>query len=92
VFLKDNQNADSEKVLTLVYTLRNYNSSYDLSKITALNSSQKAYYEIDASTYNKLKDIKGVNGFYTYIYSPLNRSGVWSIENLLENPRDADIQ
>ena len=87
VFLKDNQNADSEKVLTLVYTLRNYNSSYDLSKITALNSSQKAYYEIDASTYNKLKDIKGVNGFYTYIYSPLNRSGVWSIENLLENPR-----
>ncbi|AZV56221.1 penicillin-binding transpeptidase domain-containing protein [Clostridium sp. AWRP] len=87
VFLKDNQNADSEKVLTLVYTLRNYNSSYDLSKIAALNSSQKVYYEIDASTYNKLKDVKGVNGFYTYIYSPLNRSGVWSIENLLENPR-----
>ncbi|ADK14293.1 MULTISPECIES: penicillin-binding transpeptidase domain-containing protein [Clostridium] len=87
VFLKDNQNADSEKVLTLVYTLRNYNSSYDLSKIAVLNSSQKVYYEIDESTYNKLKDIKGVNGFYTYIYSPLNRSGVWSIENLLENPR-----
>lgn len=87
VFLKDNQDANSEKVLTLVYTLRNYNSNYDLSKISTLSGSQKVYYEIDVSTYNKLKDIKGVNGFYTYVYCPLNRNGVWSVENLLENPR-----
>ncbi|MCI1943823.1 penicillin-binding transpeptidase domain-containing protein [Clostridium luticellarii] len=89
-FLKDNKNVDSEKMLTLIYTLRNYNSDYDLSKSEILNRSQKLYYEVDISTYNKLKSIKGVNGFYTYEYSPLNKTGIWSIENLLQNPRKTE--
>ncbi|MHC6179526.1 penicillin-binding transpeptidase domain-containing protein [Clostridium sp. JNZ X4-2] len=90
VFLKDNENVDSEKMLTLIYTLRNYNSDYDLSKVGALNSSEKLYYEVDVSTYNKLKDITGVNGVYTYIYSPMSKTGVWSIENLLANSRKTE--
>ncbi|MFL0196462.1 penicillin-binding transpeptidase domain-containing protein [Clostridium sp. WILCCON 0269] len=87
IFLKDNSDVDSESMLTLIYTLRNYNADYDLAKIGISNSSQKLYYQIDESTYNKLKNIGNVNGFYTYEYSPLNRSGVWSIENLLLNPK-----
>lgn len=31
-----------------------------------IDSSGKNYYEIDKITYEKLKDIKGVKGFYTY--------------------------
>ncbi|MEY8762206.1 MULTISPECIES: penicillin-binding transpeptidase domain-containing protein [Clostridium] len=85
VFLKDNENVDSEKMLTLVYTLRNYNSDYDLSKTGILSSSKKLYYEVDINTYNKLRNISGINGVYTYAYSPLKKSGAWSVENLLQN-------
>lgn len=87
IFLKDNPDVNSESMLTLIYTLRNYNEDYDLAKVGILNTSQKLYYQIDLSTYNKLKNIHDVNGFYIYEYSPLNRTGVWSIENLLLNPK-----
>jgi len=87
IFLKDNPDANSESMLTLIYTLRNYNEKYDLAKVRTLNTSEKLYYKIDLSTYNKLKNIHDVNGFYIYEYSPLSKTGVWSIENLLLNPR-----
>ncbi|CAB1243415.1 Cell division protein FtsI (Peptidoglycan synthetase) [Clostridiaceae bacterium BL-3] len=87
VFLKDNENVDSEKMLTLIYTLRNYDSDYDISKAGVLNKSEKLYYEVDVNTYNKLKNITGINGVYTYVYSPLNKAGIWSIGNLLLNPK-----
>lgn len=87
IFTKDNIDTESEEMLTLMYVLRNYNNDYDLSKIGVLNSSKKLYYEIDESTYNKLKNIKSVKGFYTYIYSSTNKNEPWKIENLLVNPR-----
>lgn len=91
IFMKDNSDVNSESMLTLIYTLRNYNENYDLAKVAILNTSQKLYYKIDLSTYNKLKNIHGVNGFYVYEYSPLSKSGVWNIENLLLNTkRSAD--
>jgi cell division protein FtsI/penicillin-binding protein 2 len=90
IFRKNNLDTDSDQTLTLMYILRNYNDKYDLSKADALNSSQKLYYEIDESTYNKLKNIKGVKGFYTYVYSAADKDGVWRLENLLINPRRTD--
>lgn len=90
IFIKNNQDTDSDKILTLIYILRNYNNEYDLSKITNLSSSQKLYYEIDENTYNKLKSVKGVKGFYTYTYSGINREGTWKIENLLTSTKKTD--
>ncbi|AKA69999.1 penicillin-binding transpeptidase domain-containing protein [Clostridium scatologenes] len=90
IFIKNNQDTDSDKILTLIYILRNYNNEYDLSKITNLSSSQKLYYEIDENTYNKLKNVKGVKGFYTYTYSSINREGTWKIENLLTSTKKTD--
>lgn len=90
IFRRNNLDTDSDQTLTLMYILRNYNDKYDLSKADVLNSSQKLYYEIDESTYNKLKDIKGVKGFYTYVYSAADKDGVWRLENLLINPRRTD--
>ena len=58
IFRRNNLDTDSDEILILMYILRNYNNEYDLSKVGVLNSSQKLYYEIDESTYNKLKDIK----------------------------------
>lgn len=87
IFLNDNKSMKSENVLTLVYVLRNYNEKYDISKSKYLNGSQKLYYEVDESTYEKLKKLKGIKGFYTYEYSPVDKSGVWKIENLLVNTK-----
>jgi Cell division protein FtsI/penicillin-binding protein 2 len=90
IFARNNLDTDSDQTLTLIYTLRNYNDNYDLSKAGVLNSSKKLYYEIDESTYNKLKNIKDVKGFYTYEYSAADKDGVWKLENLLINPRRTD--
>lgn len=90
IFTKNNLDTDSDQTLTLMYILRNYNDSYDLSKSGALNSSKKLYYEIDENTYSKLKNIKGVKGFYTYEYSAADKDGVWKLENMLINPRRTD--
>ncbi|MBV4418692.1 penicillin-binding protein 2 [Clostridium tyrobutyricum] len=86
IFVGDNENIKSEKILTLIYTLRNYNKEYDLSKIGTLKTSQKLYYEIDESTYNKVKNLKGIKGFYAYKYTPVKKEGAWKLENLLINP------
>lgn len=87
IFTKNNLDTEQDKILTLMYTLRNYNNDYDLSKAGVLNSSKKIYYEIDESTYNKLKDIKDVKGFYVYTYSALDKGDTWKIENLLINTK-----
>lgn len=86
IFRRDNENVNSEQILTLVYTLRNYNKDYDILKSKVLNESQKIYYEVDESTYDKLKKLNNIKGFYTYEYTPVDRSGVWKIENLLISP------
>lgn len=90
IFTKNNLDTEQDKILTLMYILRNYNNSYDLSKSGALSSSQKIYYEIDESTYDKLKDIKEVKGFYAYTYSALDKGEAWKIENLLINTKRTD--
>jgi len=90
IFRRNNLDTDSDQILTLIYILRNYNDDYDLSKAGVLSSSKKLYYEIDESTYNKLKNIKGVKGFYTYVYSAADKDGVWRLENLLINSRRTD--
>lgn len=90
IFAKNNLDTEQDKILTLMYILRNYNDDYDLSKSGVLSSSQKIYYEIDESTYNKLKDIKGIKGFYTYTYSALEKGEAWKIENLLINTKRTD--
>lgn len=90
IFSKNNMDTDQDKILTLMYILRNYNNDYDLSKAGVLNSSKKIYYEIDESTYNKLKDIKEIKGFYAYTYSALEKDEPWKIENLLINTKRTD--
>jgi cell division protein FtsI/penicillin-binding protein 2 len=90
IFSKNNMDTDQDKILTLMYILRNYNNDYDLSKAGVLNSSKKIYYEIDESTYNKLKDIKEIKGFYAYTYSALEKGEPWKIENLLINTKRTD--
>lgn len=86
-FAKNSMDEKSDNLYALIYILRNYNDKYDLSTLTNLTASEKVLYEVDEATYNKLKDIKDVKGFYTYKYSAVDRSEAWCLENLITNPR-----
>ena len=65
-YLRFNEYTSKYDLEALTITLRNYNSDYDLEKIKSSGNGQKIKYKIDEETYDKLKDIKGVKGFYTY--------------------------
>lgn len=86
-FTKNNMGTKSDDLYALIYILRNYDNSYDLSNIGLNDASKKINYEVDEITYNKLKNIKGVKGFYTYSTSIVDRSEAWKIENLLTNSK-----
>ncbi len=90
VFIKNNMDTDYEEFLKLLYTLKSYDSDYDLTDTKYLNSSQKLYFDIDETTYEKLKEIKGIRGFYIFAYSQVDRSEAWKIENIITNPKNSN--
>ncbi len=60
---KDNkEEKDEEKLLTIMYILRNYNEKYDITQNQTIDNSGKNYYEIDKITYEKLKKYKRCKG------------------------------
>jgi cell division protein FtsI/penicillin-binding protein 2 len=87
-FNKNNLDTKSDDLYALIYILQNYNPSYDLGVLGLNNQSKKISFEIDENTYNKLKNIKEVKGFYIYSYSEVDRSKAWKIENLITNTTD----
>lgn len=88
-FIKNNMDTDYEEFLKLLYTLKSYNSDYDLTDKKYLTSSQKLYFDIDSVTYEKLKEIKGVKGFYAFEYSQIDRNEAWSIENMITSNKNS---
>lgn len=88
VFSKNNLDTNYEEFLKFIYILKNYDESYDLSNGNYNNNSQKLYFKVDKNTYDKLKNIKGVKGFYLYKYDEVERKDVWKIENVLTSIRN----
>ncbi|MBU3141965.1 penicillin-binding transpeptidase domain-containing protein [Clostridium sp. CF012] len=84
-YLRFNDYTSKYDLEALTITLRNYNSNYDLEKINGSGNGQKLKYEINEDTFDKLKDIKGVKGFYTYAGNEVKKGRYWKIENLLIN-------
>lgn len=64
-FITMNSKENLAEIQSLTYTLRNYNKDYDLTLIKYSNQG-KQYYNIDKTTYEKLKHVKTVKGFYVY--------------------------
>jgi len=89
-YSKFNKYTSKYDMQTLIFTLRNYNSDYDLEKIKDSGNEQKIRYKIDEDTFDKLKDIKGVKGFYIYAANELMGGRPWKIENLLINTKYYD--
>lgn len=72
-----------EEYDTLYYILKNYDSSYDVYNYTSDGSYKKLIYNVDAETYDKLKSIKNLKGFYIYEYLDVDKSDGNSIENII---------
>lgn len=87
--LSFSRNSDNDDDLfALTYILRNYNSKYNLFELGLGKNTAKLRFEIDESTYKKLKNIKNVKGFYTYVFSETNRLEAWKVENMLSTVKD----
>ena len=86
-YLRFNEYTSKYDMQALIITLRNYNESYDLEKIKGNGNGEKIRYKIDEVTYNKLKDIKKVKGFYTYVANDVINDKNWKIENVLINTK-----
>lgn len=84
-FETQNQDTNLDELYSLNYILKNYDSSYDILNRQIQNGTQKAYFKIDLETYNKIKEIKDVKGFYTYIKNISDNSSVYNIVNLLKD-------
>lgn len=88
-YFRFNEYTSKYDLEALTITLRNYNKNYDLDKIKSITNFEKIRYNIDEVTFNKLKDIKGIKGFYTYAAKDVITNKNWNIESLLSNPRDS---
>ncbi|HEY8889587.1 MAG TPA: penicillin-binding transpeptidase domain-containing protein [Clostridium sp.] len=84
-YLRFNEYTSKYDMQSLIITLRNYNKGYDLEKIKGTGNGEKLRYKIDEATYNKIKDIKKVKGFYTFESNDLVENKNWKIQNVLTN-------
>lgn len=84
-YLRFNEYTSRYDMQALTIILRNYNSNYDLEKIKSNGNFKKIKYKIDEQTFDKLKEIKAVKGFYTYAANDVINDRYWKIENLLIN-------
>jgi len=84
-YLRFNEYTSKYDIEALTIILRNYNSNYNLERISASGNGQELKYKIDEKTYDKLQDIKGVKGFYTYAANEVINDRYWKIENVLIN-------
>jgi cell division protein FtsI/penicillin-binding protein 2 len=82
-----NYNNDDD-LFALTYILKDYNSNYNLLDIGLGKNLAKRTFSVDEGTYKKLKNLKGIKGFYTYTSSEVDRSEAWRIENMLTSVKD----
>lgn len=87
-FLKNNSDTNMYNLRALTYTLKSYNSKYDLFNDDIKNENVKLYWKVDEQTYDKINKIKGVNGIYTYTYYKVNTDKAADICNILTNFKD----
>lgn len=84
-YLRFNEYTSRYDMQALTIILRNYNSNYDLEKIKSNGNFEKIKYKIDEETFDKLKEIKEIKGFYVYAANDVINDKYWKVENLLIN-------
>jgi cell division protein FtsI/penicillin-binding protein 2 len=87
-FLRNNSDTNMYDLRALTYTLKSYNSKYDLFNDDIKNENVKLYWKVDEQTYDKINKIKGVNGIYTYVYYKVNADRAADLCSILTNFKD----
>lgn len=82
-FISLNNEENFHSMQQLTYTLRNYNKDYDVTLIRYGSEEGKKYYDIDKETFDKLKELKNVKGFYVYESDVANKDINSNIRNVL---------
>lgn len=85
VFIKQNEEENYKEYLKIIEELELYNEGYNNLDIT---SNAKHYFTIDLPTYEKIKDIKNIKGFYTFKNLKVDRSEAWSLENMITTTKN----
>ncbi|QBD84688.1 penicillin-binding protein 2 [Clostridium tetani] len=85
VFAKQNEEENYKEYLKIIEELELYNEGYNNLDIT---SNAKHYFTIDLPTYEKIKDIKNIKGFYTFKNLKVDRSEAWSLENMITTTKN----
>jgi cell division protein FtsI/penicillin-binding protein 2 len=81
-FISMNNEENLKDMQLVTYILRNYNKDYDITLIRYGNEDKK-YYSIDKTTYEKLKEVKNVKGFYAYESNETDNKINSNIRNIL---------
>lgn len=90
IFKRYNSNTPLDKIFALTYILRSYSRDYDITNVISSTVSEKIKWNVDEETFNKLMEIKNVNGIYLYIYSETDKSEAWKIQNIISNLDNLD--
>lgn len=80
-FYSNDFSKENTDLYTVLALLKKYDPSYNLTQSTEESIRQR--FLVDEDTYNKLKEIKTLKGFYTYAYEEVNKDEADRIENIL---------
>ncbi|MEG0773263.1 penicillin-binding transpeptidase domain-containing protein [Clostridium sp.] len=81
-FISMNNEENLKDMQLLTYILRSYNKDYDLTLIR-YSQNEKKYYPIDQTTYEKLKEVKNIKGFFIYESDEADKTINSNIRNIL---------
>lgn len=68
------------------------NEKPDFSFKDLLSKSGKVYFSVNEENYDKIQQLKGMKGMYTYVFDEVDKSEAWKIENMITSPYKNNTQ
>lgn len=95
-YLTYNKNKENDNIKKAKYILRDYKKEYNLpDEIEDRDFNKKIKYEINKETYDKLKEVSDIKGFYIYDYNQSKLDKNWNIVSIMDsanNLRDSSLK
>lgn len=95
-YLTYNKNKQSDNIKRAKYILRDYKKEYNFpDEIEERDFNKKIKYEINMETYDKLKEVSDIKGFYIYDYNQSKLDKNWNIVSIMDsanNLRDSSLK
>ncbi|WP_185903737.1 penicillin-binding transpeptidase domain-containing protein [Hathewaya massiliensis] len=95
-YLTYNKNKENDNIKKAKYILRDYKKEYNLpDEIEDRDFNKKIKYEINKETYDKLKEVSDIKGFYIYDYNQSKLEKNWNIVSIMDsanNLKDSSLK